>query len=269
MFLPLLFLLPVLSSALSLERPIDKRCAGAAVLAPPVTWTSLRPTQTWAAQDDSKSACPVTYTTVLPTLGPGPEPGSPSGLHPHTYSVTYDCDGTSYSPCQLPGSKDICPPGFVKTATVCDTCGSSPVTYTLTLLEPTPTAVPHATDKKGPDSTNVPPSPGSDHSADHPGDHSDGGGGVKPAIPIPPQPESGPDSNSTEHIETPSSPSSKGSAGDRISGTSSTEASGPEATDQGSTEHVEVSAGASLRMFQWLGEALAVGLVLAAVNFPL
>lgn len=263
MLLNILLLFPLMS----LASLIDKRCD---IPAPPVTVTSLLPTQTFGPQDGHETVCSMTYTTVLPTLVPGSGPGSLGSLRPCTYTVTYGCGGTDSAPCRLPDSPEICPPGLIRTTTVCDTCGGSPVTYTLTVLDPDQaTAVPYTDNEKASGAEILPSksAKGSGHCA-------------SPPCPGPDNTDIGfigaNEGGNTEGKSFDSQPAGSsptaGADGADMTGADTDDGTSPEASDQDSQKHVEVSAaGAGSKGWQGmrLTEATLWTIILAAVNVPL
>jgi hypothetical protein len=113
---------------------------------PTITSIIVEPTSTWSGNGTGGGLGPHTvYTTEYHEF-------CSTGLRVHTYTITEACHKEK---CQ-PRTTGV-PPGFTSTVTVCNSCGSEPITATLTV------PCPEATPTKGSGKDFEPPKPQPEH----------------------------------------------------------------------------------------------------------
>ncbi|KAF4437394.1 hypothetical protein F53441_13071 [Fusarium austroafricanum] len=101
---------------------------------PTVTTTIIGQTSTWSGDGPGGNhQAKTVYTTALHEF-------CSTGLRLHTYTITESCKQAKCLP------RTGAPPGFTSTVSVCSTCGSEPITATLTVpcVEATPTGGPNS-----------------------------------------------------------------------------------------------------------------------------
>ncbi|RBR21056.1 hypothetical protein FVER53590_10555 [Fusarium verticillioides] len=139
-------------------------CNGASeTLGSPITLVTVLPTKVISSPPDAQ--CPVTYTTIVSSLG-SDAAGTPTGFSDHTYTMTFNCQGSENSPCSVPWSLEVCPPGFMITTTVCKKCAGGPVTYTLTVPEQAAVTGQPSEGSQGPENSPCPGEGGKPSSAE-------------------------------------------------------------------------------------------------------
>ncbi|KAF9770231.1 hypothetical protein IL306_012253 [Fusarium sp. DS 682] len=144
---------------------------------PTITTTIIEPTSTWSGNGTGGSGPHIVYTTEYHEF-------CSTGLRLHTYTITEACHKEK---CQ-PRTTGV-PPGFTSTVTVCNSCGSEPITATLTVpcAEATPTKGPSP-----PGKDNEPPKPQPEHCETcHSGEQPSGKPPVQPQ-PVPSAPSAEP-----------------------------------------------------------------------------